>query len=269
MAKTKEKDLASVSVLAPKRRRLSELYVVGEEVTFDDGQGDPITVWVQKLTNGETQQAVEAARPAKTKVTAVKRLPDDHPAKMRYQDELESEGIEDQESLTLYLIQTKLEEARISAESKVAAEDEWAKDDYLIGLQDAWNDDLQEKWVMGEGQDGFEEANRVYEELRRYTDKVDAELEDAKQELMYEYDDFSLDALRRKAVNKLIEDHGDNALLAAFRKQQLYYAVRTEEDHSELYFEDVSEIDSLPTKIHSKLLLTYLEMSIDNLEGKE
>lgn len=270
MGKTKEKDnLASVSVIAPKRRRLSDLFVVGKELEFDDGQGDPIKIWIQKLTQGETQQAVEAARPAKTKITAIKRLPEDHPAKLRYLDELESEGFDDEESLISYLIQNKLEEARLSAEAKIAAEDEWAKDDYLIGLQSAWNEELEEIWIKRDEDADLESADRVYEELRRYTDQVEKEIESAKQELIYEYDDLSLQALQRKAVNKLIEDHGDNALLAAFRKQQIFFATRTAEDHSQLYFESVNEIDKLPTPIHSKILITYLEMSVDNIEGKE
>lgn len=269
MAKAKEKNIASVSVIAPKRRRLSDLFVVGEEVEFDDGKGDPIKVWVQKLTNGETQQAVEASRPAKIKITAIKRLPDDHPAKLRYLDELESEGFDNQESLINYLIQNKLEEERISAEARVGAEDEWAKEDYLTGLQAAWNEELEKIWIKGSKEDKFEEADRVYQELRRFTDQVESETEAARLELSYEYDDFSMEALQRKAVNKLIDDHGDNALLASFRKQQLYFATREVDNHSELYFDSVDEVDSLPTKIHTKLLLTYLELSVEGLEGKE
>jgi hypothetical protein len=265
---TKSKDN---TVIAPKRRRLSDLFVVGEELEFDDGIGEPIKIWVQKLTNGETQQAVEASRPAKTKITAIKRLPDDHPAKLRYLDELESEGFDTQETLIDYLIQNKLEEERYSAEARIGAEDEWAKDDYLIGLQDAWNSELEEIWIKGEKEDEekFKEADRVYKELRKFTDQVDREVEAARQELIYEYDDFSLEALQRKAVNKLIDDHGDNALLAAFRKQQLFYATRDGDNHSRRYFESVNEIDTLPTKIHSKLLLTYLEISVDGMEGKD
>ena len=267
MAKSKD----NVTVIAPKRRRLSDLFVVGEEIEFDDGRGDPIKIWVQKLTNGETQQAVEASRPAKIKITAIKRLADDHPAKLRYLDELESEGFDSQETLIGYLIQNKLEEERFSAEARIGAEDEWAKDDYLTGLQDSWNNELQEIWIKGEKEDKekFEEADRIYAELRRFTDQVDREIEAAKQELTYDYDDFSLEALQRKAVNKLIDDHGDNALLAAFRKQQLFYATRDADDHSKQYFESVDEIDTLPTKIHSKLLLTYLEISVDGVEGKD
>jgi hypothetical protein len=254
-------------VIAPVKRRLSDLFVMGEEVTFDDGDGDGISVWVQKLTPAETQLAVEKSRPSKTKIISIKKLPDDHHLKLRYLDELESSGIEDKIDFIKFLIRPKLEEARLSAQERIAAEDEWSKDDYLSGLQEAWNDELQAKWVKSD--DDSEEANRVYDELKRYTDQVIKEVESAEQELINELDDLSLEALQKRAVNRLIETHGDNVLIAEFRKQQLYYSVREADSHKTRYFDNIEEIDTLPEVIHTRLLTVYSELAVDSFEGKE
>ena len=264
----KKADVKVDNVIAPTKRRLSDLYVLGEDVVFDDGTDDPIVVWVQKLTPSETQIAVEKSRPAKTKIISIKKLADDHHLKLRYLDELESEGMYEKVDFIKFLIRPKVEEARLSAEAKVAFEDEWAKDDYLDGLQRAWNDDLRDKWVDPESEDN-EEAERVYQELKRYTDQVERELEAAEKELIYELEDLSLEAVQRRAVNRLIETHGDNALIQEFRKQQLLYSVRYAEDHSERYFESVDEINILSEAVMGKLLVAYATLNIDSFEGKE
>jgi hypothetical protein len=254
-------------VIAPVKRRLSDLFVTGEEVVFDDGDGDALTVWVQKLTPAETQLAVERSRPSKTKIISIKKLPDDHHLKLRYLDELESAGFEEKIDFIKFLIRSKLDEARISAQERVAAEEEWSKDDYLVGLQEAWNEELQAKWVDSGDED--DDANRVYNELKRYTDQVMNEVKTAEQELINELDDLSLEALQRRAVNRLIETHGDNALIAEFRKQQLFYAVREGDNHKKRYFENIEEIDTLPGVIYTRLLNTYSELSVDSFEGKD
>jgi hypothetical protein len=262
MAKAKEND-----VISPVKRRLSDLFVTGEEIEFDDGTGEPIKIWLQKLTPAETQMAVDKSRPSKTKIISIKKLPDDHHLKLRYLDELESAGLEEKIDFIKYLIQPKLEEARISAQERVASEDEWVKDDYLIGLQQAWNEDLQEKWVNQDEES--DEADRVYDELKRYTDQVYKEVEAAEKELINELDDLSLEALQRRAVNRLIESHGDNVLISEFRKQQLFYAVRDADDKKNRYFENIEEIDTLPAVIYTRLLTAYGEIAVDSFEGKD
>lgn len=263
MAKNDKSD----NVIAPVKRRLSDLFVTGEDVSFDDGSGEPIRVWVQKLTPAETQLAVEKSRPSKTKIISIKKLPDDHYLKLRYLDELESGGIEEKIDFIKFLIRPKLEEARISAQERVAAEDEWSKDDYLNGLQEAWNDELQAKWINSDDED--DEANRVYDELKRYTDQVIKEVEAAEKDLINELDDLSLEALQRRSVNRLIETHGDNILINEFRKQQLFYAVREAENHKNKYFESIDEINTLPEVISNRLFIVYGELAVDSFEGKE
>lgn len=259
----KEKD----TVIVRKERRLSDLYVNGKEVVFDLADGeDPLTVWVQKLTPAETQEAVNRARPAKSRITSIKRLPEDASEWYVYYDQIDEYGLEKEMDLIQFLIQPKLGEYSLSAEARIAAEKEWADDDYLIGLQTAWTDGMDAKYAENPEDP---EAERVYEELKRYTLQVQDEIDAEEKELIYELQDLPLEELRRKVASKLIEDHGDNALLDDFRKNQMFFATRRGDDHNIRYFDSVEEINTLQTTVYNKLLLAFIEINVDSFEGKE
>jgi hypothetical protein len=253
-------------VIAPKKRSLFDLYVTGEELVFDDGDGESVKIWVQKLTPGETQECVEMARPGKQKILSIKRLDDDDPQKLRYLDELESGGYETEQDYIEFILRDKINEAYISARERVADEEEWSKEEYLSGLQKAWNDELYAKWLADPDD---EEASRVYSELKRYTDKVNEEAQSEKNELIYEIQDLSMQALKRRAVNSLIEEHSDNVLLNEFRKYQLYYAVRDGEDHSKRYFDSADQIKYLPEPVFNRIQNTFNDINVDSFEGKD
>lgn len=248
------------------KRRLTDLYIVGEEVTFDDGTDDPIVVWLQKLTPNETQLAVDASRPAKSVIASIKRLPEDDPAKAPFYDELDKAEMLTKRDKMRFLVQPKVDEFRISAEYRLADEDEWAKDDYLIGLQTAWADGLKDRWLE-DPED--EEANRVYKELSRYIDKVEAEVEAEENELIYEIQDLPEQEIDRRVINRLIEDYANKKLIEEFRIQQIYLATREVDDHSKRYFESREELDTLSSSVINKLLLQYAFMSVDPMEGKD
>lgn len=259
-------DVRKEKIIAPKERRLSELYVTGREVVFDDGEGEPLELWLQKLTPAETQEAVNRSRPAKSRITSIKRLPDDASERMLYFDQMDEYGIYTTDEMIAFLIQPKLNQYALSAEARVADEKEWSEDDYLTGLQNAWNEGLKDTYAA-DPEDA--DAARVFGELRKYTDQVQAEIDAEERELTYELQDLEEDELRKRIVNKLIEDHGDNALIEEFRRQQLFFATRLGSDHSKRYFQSREEVDSCQGPVYNKLVLTYIELSVDSFEGKD
>jgi hypothetical protein len=256
----------AAAVDARPKRRLSDLYVVGEEVVFDDGTDDPIVVWLQKLTPTETQAAVDAARPAKSIVASIKRLPEDDPAKAPFYDELDKAEMLSKMDKMTFLVKPKVDEFKISAEYRIADEDEWAKDDYLIGLQTAWGAELRDRWLEDPTDP---EADRVYKELVRYNDQVEAETEAEKNELIYEIQDLSEQEIDRRVVNRLIEDYSSKKMIDEFRMQQIFLATREVDDHSKRYFNSREELDILSSAVINKLLLTYAFMAVDPMEGKD
>ena len=252
-------------VIAPKRKKLSDLFVTGTEVEFRDGSDNPPKVWIQKLTPHETQEAADKARPEKMKILSIRKLPDDDPAKLRYIDEVET-SLESKEDMMNFIISDKLEKAAISAQEEVASRDQWSKDDYLDGLQEAWREELKDRYFE-DPED--EEASRVYEQLQKYTEEVTKEIKAKSLELRNEVDHLKEDELKRRCVNKLITIYSDSALLETFEKWKLYFAVRDPEKHSKKYFSSPEEIDGLQGPVLERLRDAYAELTVDGFEGKD
>src|SRR5690606_38465569 len=162
------------------------------------------------------------------------------------------------------IIQPKVEEAYLSAQARIASEDEWSKEGYLRGLQDLWENEMKERWIDNTED---EEASRIYSELKRYTEQVEKETEAIKEDLIYDMDDLSLDALKIRAVNKLIEDHSDNALVKEFGKRQIFYATREATDHNKRYFKSMDELDRTSENVINRLREVYAEISVEAFEG--
>jgi len=248
-----------------KRRRLSDLFVTGTEVTLDDGQGDPITVWVSKISPMERRLAVdEAARP-RAKTLSLKKLDNDAAEKLRFIDQIEELFGQSRESVIEFLMGPKLYELEISAQERIAAEDKWADKDYLAGLQKAWQDEMYDRYMENEED---EEAARVFKELKLYTDEVDASIADDREALHATYEDTPDEDLRSKALNQLIDTEADFVWMNELRRQELFYAVRDSTNHRERYFEDRAEVDHIDEHVFSQLLSAYLEVSVDSVEGK-
>ena len=141
--------MANVRTL--KRRKLSDLYVVGKEIIFDDGSGEePVAVWISKISPIEQRNAVDAAASERARVLLFKRLPEDDATRLRFRDQLAEMDGENRDTLVEFLISAKMYEAELSAESRLGAEEPWSKDDYLKGLQDLWVKEMKERYYRDE-----------------------------------------------------------------------------------------------------------------------
>lgn len=262
-AKAKADEVVSV-----KRRRLSELYVLGEEVEIGGDEG--AVLWIQKLSSTEDDEAARAARPYKTAISVIKRLPEDAPEKSFYYDQLDLPELDSIEKRLEYLVQPALDEFELTAEAQLADEEEWKKEDYLIGLNEAWSpgseDGLYQRFVT-DPED--EEARRVYQELQRFTEEFQARVDARKQDLIYELEDLEDEEINKRVVNRLIEDESNNKMYQEFRFQQLYRGTRDPEDHSKKYFESIDEIRSLPKEAYIELLAHWIGLNMDSIAGKD
>jgi hypothetical protein len=253
------------NVVAPKRRRLGDLYMVGKQIELNDESGEPpIVVYMQKISPIEQRDAADCGTKARAAILSIKNSPAED--KILYEDQLEDMGLEAREDFIDFLASNRIEELRLSAEQRIASEDEWSKDDYLNSLQEAWNDGVRDTWITS---DDDAEANRIYEELKRYTDEVDKSLETDKQDVYAEYDLIETDELKSKVIDKIIEMEADFAWMNEFSFYQAFYATRDPENYEERYFESVDEVKCLDTRILAELISSYREMTVEGLEGKD
>lgn len=244
------------------KRRLTDLYQIGKEITFDDGSGEPVAVYVRKLNPIDQETAIRKANAARARVYATGRdIESDEYA------ELLSQAIEigTREDLIAYLIQGRLAEFTEAKEAELAAEEEWAEDSYLEGLREAWEGTLQERYLIDKEDS---EARHVYEELQRFAGLVTPYLEDEKAALEQLYVDKDLAELRELVADQLVTISADIAWVREYRKCELWLATRDPETKGR-YFESRDEVDQLPAEVHNRLMEEYQSLNVSVPEGKD
>jgi hypothetical protein len=244
-----------------KQRKLEDLYVVGREVTLDDGRG-AVTVWLQKLSPVENEAAVRAATAARARVLIAHRNPESEEYQAAYSDTVE---FYDRNTMIDLIAREELGDRRMRVEAELAAEDEWAEDGYLQGLADAWRDGLSH--TFGVDPDN-EEAKRVFAEMRRYTEAVDAVMEGEEVAVKRDYEQRSDDELIDLTMKSLLTQRANAAFMAEYLAQELLSAVRLREDHGVRYFRGVDAIRRLAEPTRTALTNAYRELSVDPIEGK-
>lgn len=247
-----------------KRRRLTDLYVTGKEVTVNDDSGeDPIVVYLQKLNPMDNEQALRKAGAARSRILSWGKNPDS--------DEflsVESEvwDIKERDTLIEYLIQEDLSNKYASTEAELAAEDEWSKDNYFQGLRDAWEGGLAEEWAA-DPEDA--DAKRVQSELKRFDDRVSERVEQEAEHLRSQWRDIPEHELRSEVTGKFVKMRADMEWLREFRKCELWLSTREAENHKKLYFQNRAEVDMLDPQIFGRLMAEYEQLTVDVQEGKD
>jgi len=250
-------------IIAPARERLKKLYEVGKPVTFTDDEGE-FSVWLQKITPFQEKQAIESSYAPRAATLALLKNEDD-PARLAFMDTLEQWGLDDKEAQVNFLITPDVQKAERSIQLEIASHKEWADDDYLISLQAAWNEGLDEKFAL-DPEDI--EASRVFAELKRYTEEVEFQLQEEREVLFDVKNAKSEESLLRDVLRMLVEHQAGQDQMAEYHKWEIYFATRLEEDHNEFFFQNRQEVDEWP-ELYSRLLEEYIKMTVDSIEGKD
>jgi len=241
---------------------LEDLYIVGKELSFDDGGGEKVTVWLQKLNPVELSTALRRANAARARVLTARTQPDSEEHQSFW---LEVLDFETKESLVEYLINERGVRIQERAEAELASHDEWAKDGYLQGLRDAWEDGLSERHVM----EPDEESERVLNEINRFVDDAAKIVAPEMDELRATYESTVIDDLRDEVFTKILSYRGNTAWLDEFHRCELWKGVRDPKDRRAYYFEKREDLDYLTASITNQLMAEYASLSVDVVEGKD
>lgn len=252
-----------------KRRRLSDLYVRGKEVTVDDGSDDPVTVWLQKLNEIERDSILRRANAAKA----------------RYMIECDDESSElfvatygsvreflDQESMIDLIISEDLAKSRMRFEEEALHDEEgWGKDDKLKRLVDAWTGDENTPGLAAAHAEDPEDpkALEVKAELDRYDEELDAKVAAERKRLARTHEDMDFDELVRRAAHEVLNRRGDEEFMKEWARQQIFYSVREPDDHQKRYFGVVTEVDDLDDQVRAFLDQQCNALFVEPREGKE
>jgi hypothetical protein len=254
--------------MAQKRRRLTDLYVVGKEVPINDNSGgEPLVVWVQKLNPLQSETALRKAGAARARYIATRKDKDSEEYRDAMSDVLD---YSERETLVEVVARDDLYAKRMAVEAEIGAEEEWTKDDYLQGLFDAWQG--------GEGEEGLkdryaidkedEEAKRVFAELQRYNAQVDKIMEGERARIISDYSAWPDEKLTDRAVARVIENRSLTVFLKELETQQIFFAVRDPDDHKKLYFESVEEAASIADEVRTAIVDNLRMIAVERDEGK-
>lgn len=245
------------------RRRLTDLYVKGTSCTVTDGQGD-IEVWLQKLNPLERENAARRAGAERARMVAFYEDKDSDEYQSAVNDVLDF--YQDRESLTTMIIRNDVMRAQARIEAELAGDGEWSKDGLLVGLIDAWQDGLSDRYAEDPNDP---EASRVFKMLEKFDTQVQEEVIAERLRLEKDMGSHTLEELRDKAVERLIDAKAISAFIEEFEIQRLLYSVRDPEKHDEYYFTNRLEVKTLDEKIREQLSAAYSDLEIDLVEGKD
>lgn len=256
---------------ARNRRRLGDLYVVGKEVSFDDGTGDPIVVFVRKLNPIEHETALKRANAVRASLLVDYRNPDSEASR-----ELQAELLDyDRDELVHMLVEEERATHRPVIEAEVEAREDWANEGYLDGLIEAWNDGLSDKHVAGpkdpespEKDEEYQEALKIHGEMERLLEEVDEELDAHIEAYEKDLEELSEDELRKRSEKSRMNMKINSEWFTEFRRCELWLCVK-EKDRKTNYFQDRNEIASLPLEVMSRLVSEYKALSMEPAEGKD
>jgi hypothetical protein len=252
-----------------KRRKLSDLYVRGRELAPSDGEGDAVKVWLAKLNEVDREAAMRRANAAKARFVIDA---DNEDGELFASAYAEIREIEDPQDLIIFLISDDVTKARRRIEMVKAADEEtWGKEDYLQGLLDAWYGDDDNPGLSSVAQEDPDdpEAKRVIDEIIRYQNEVAAEVRVESTNLMKEWEDQSLDQIRRRAAHLLLELRASEVFTREYKRQQLFFAVRDPVNRRMRYFENVAELDDIDDELRAFFTEQYESMMVDRTEGKD
>lgn len=242
-----------------KTRRLTDLYVVGNELKIDDGRHEPETIWVQKLNPVEHETAMRRAAGARARVLTGKHEEETEMA----QDEAEQLG---REVWVDYLVSDVLGKKVAALEAELAAEEEWSKEDYLQGLKDVWEASM-EKALEEDPEDAS--AIRVRDELSRFRDLLEERINGEREALTQDFESKDDEDLERRVVDRLLQTRADLAWLGEFRKCEVWLSVREVDNHRKKYFEGRQEVDDLAHETVMQIMNFYQNLQVDPQEGKD
>lgn len=255
-------------------RALKDLYRRGRIVVLDDeeievdGDGnevalEPAKVWLQKPSHIEFEAGQRAANAAKARVLALRRNTDS----IEYLAITAPAESMTREELVDFLSMQAMVEKQPVIEAELAAEEEWSKDQYLEGLREAWVD-LQVEYVGLPDEEKSPESKRVFAELQRFRDELDARASGVARAVAKDLEGASEERMRTQVIDTYLDLEASQAWLTEIRYQRLLYGVRDPENHSKRLLLTKDDLAELSDETRNRLLEEMEALVVDVLAGK-
>lgn len=254
-----------------KRRRLSALYERGKEVRFGaNEQGEPIiktdddpksdddvVIYVGPPSPLHREMAIREAQAERARVMLEARSKEDSTQYVVARSFLQSLGMD---ALIDYVLEIDEPEVMSQARREVLLEKEWEDfnqlRDTMRRFEEAgspWDDD---EWKPFLARD------------KEFGDQVFKRSNDIRLARRDGYALMPRPELENKALEKRIDQAGTNVFVRVYEEWTLFYGCRDPEDRVQTFFEDLSDLKSMPDEVQKVLSDTLAEFIADSSEAK-
>lgn len=286
------------------RMENGEIVMENGEPVVDEVLLPPVTLWVAKLSDLEMGEAFKHAARAQSVAMAAARDPESE----QYTNMAASVAGMERDSLIDILVDRdypELEswddsgavpekyaavEARVHGEPDIDTEtgdeipNEWAKEDYLEGLREAWWGGLDRAYAADPND---YEAKRTLDEITRFNDEVEHEYGEARKDARAELDQFTDTRLVDDVVDLLASIDGQAAWQEEYQVRVVFLATRncdgpdpddpthrrckcrgTGRKHADFHFQSIDEVRSTDGRVRIPIYLAWNQLMVSPREGK-
>lgn len=248
------------------RAKLLDLYKVEMPVVFNTPQGTE-TVIVRKMSSPQMEKARRFARASQA---LMMRCKDKHTS-TEFLEQLNQvqtllEG--DRARLVEVIVNDEMEAetAYIYARLTIGEDSEWAKDNYITSLIEAWESTYEAIWVM---EPDHVEACRYKSEIDRFTDEIDNEVKLHREALEADWSLAETTVLEDKVAEVFLASRSYRQWQETFIRARTFYSTRCADDSSKLYFDNIEDVDELNDDVKARLAEAYDGMAVDPTSGKD
>ncbi len=245
---------------AKKRRTLKDLYVKEIVLTLDDDKNDPVDVLIRKMSPVDYETAYRKANALRATILAVNNDESDY-----YRSTMNEIVEMDRDALINYLSDAGTAKELPVIEGEVAGNEKWSKEEYIIGLMDAWEGGLQQKYAEDPEDD---EAKAVFELMKEYQEEVDAAIVAHSETLRAAFALQPDEDLQKQATRDMLKLNADLAWMNEFRRWEIFLSC-LDPDTKERVFTNRSEIDDLAPQVLNQIAAKIESLVVELTEGKD
>lgn len=243
------------------RRRLTDLYANGEEITVGEG-GDAQQVWIRKMTPADAEVAYLKANARRSSVLAQER--EEEPGDFFISLKAEIAQLS-KDNLIDWLIDSEMVNQTPVVEARLAEENEWTKENYLGSLRERFLDEDFQTLFTEVPDDP--EVKRVMSELSRFHNEVADEVAALRADLRATYEYDSIEELQGRVLHESLVAQSEAAWLEEFYNCQVWRCTFWA-DTREPVFKTRAEVDDLQAKTSNQLREAIERIHVSDAEGK-
>lgn len=239
-----------------KRKRLEALYERGENVTFGP-EDEQVAIFVGPCSPLQREMAIREAQAQRSRAMLEARTDDTSGQALNARSFISGLNLDE---LIEYITSLDESDRTSRARRDVLALKEWEDFNSL-------RDSMRQFEEAGSPVDDPEWAPLMKRDAQ-FGDQVLERIEVIREGDIEGLKLMPRDVLEKRAFEKRVEQAGSNVFMKVYEDYMLFYSCRDDEEHSELFFDSVEDLRSMPEEVQDSLETTLAKFITEAAEAK-